>query len=317
MPEPSAPGARAAASAVVFVAGMSGAGRTTAIKALEDLGFEAIDNFPLPLVETLVAGEDGLDRPLALGIESRTRGFSPDRMRDTIRRLRGRLERAQVLLVFLDCEDETLARRFSETRRRHPLSPAEDVETGIARERDLVADLRAGADMVIDTTALAPQELRGEMAARFAPTPAHGAAPGGGPTVTVNSFSYRRGVPQGCDVVVDVRFLRNPYWVEGLREDDGRERAVQEHVAGDPRYGEFFERLSSLLLLLLPAYADAGKVYFSVAFGCTGGRHRSVTVAERLAARLAEAGWPAGVRHRELEREARAPRAPSASGARP
>ncbi|MGF1553717.1 MAG: RNase adapter RapZ [Paracoccaceae bacterium] len=298
---------RGAAPAVVFVAGLSGAGRTTAIKALEDLGFEAIDNFPLPLVETLVAG-GGLERPLALGIESRTRGFTPRRLGEIIARLRGRLDRAQVVLVFLDSDDETLARRFSETRRRHPLSPAEDVETGIARERDLMADLRADADMVIDTSPLGPHELKREMAWRFAPAAAGAtgaaAAVGGGPTVTVNSFSYRRGVPQGCDVVVDVRFLQNPYWVASLRPRDGRDPAVQAHVAADPRYGAFFDRLSSLLLLLLPAYAEAGKIYFSVALGCTGGRHRSVTVAERLARRLTAAGWPAGVRHRELEREA-------------
>ncbi|MEL6264722.1 MAG: RNase adapter RapZ [Pseudomonadota bacterium] len=304
--------------ALVLVTGLSGAGRTTAINALEDLGYEAINNFPLSLVPALVAepagheggAREGGDRPLALGLESRTRGFSAERLAGLLVSLRATGEHARVVLVFLDCSDGALARRFSETRRRHPLAPAEDVETGIRRERDLMRPVRADADLVIDTTALSPHELKREIALRFAPAPAPGDSAADGPSgaagrglaVTVNSFSYRRGVPQGCDVVIDVRFLRNPYWQETLRPLDGRDVTVQSYVAGDRRYEAFFEQLTALLLLLLPAYAEEGKVYFSVALGCTGGRHRSVTVAERLAVALEGAGWPAGVRHRELER---------------
>ncbi|MEM7497769.1 MAG: RNase adapter RapZ [Pseudomonadota bacterium] len=298
---------------VVLVTGLSGAGRTTAINALEDLGFEAINNFPLPLVDALLAeaGPDGPGRrPLALGLETRTRGFSASGLHALLGRLRASPHTGSAVLVFLDCDDARLARRFSETRRRHPLAPAEDVETGIARERDFLTEIRSEADVVIDTGALSPHQLKAEIATRFG-----GAVAGGrpglaarGPAITLSSFSYKRGVPDGADVVLDCRFLRNPYWDERLRDLDGRHSDVQDYVAADPRFAPFFERVADLLEMLLPAYADEGKVYFSVALGCTGGRHRSVTVVERLAARLASGGWPAGLRHRELDRGDAAPR---------
>ncbi|MEO1775824.1 MAG: RNase adapter RapZ [Pseudomonadota bacterium] len=296
------------APAVTIVTGLSGAGRTTAINAFEDLGYEALNNFPIGLIETLVSDDAPTSRPIAIGIETRTRGFSSKALAEVIAELRARLEHARVLLLFLDSDDTVLSRRFSETRRRHPLAPAEDVETGILRERELLAELRGQADIVIDTTALSPHDLKREIGSRFGPAATlerPGASPGSaGLAVTVNSFSYRRGVPAGCDVVIDVRFLSNPYWVAVLRERDGRDPAVQAHVSADRRYAEFFERLASLMMLLLPAYAEEGKVYFSIALGCTGGRHRSVTVAEKLVERLGETGWPAVVRHRELERMA-------------
>ncbi|MEL6198326.1 MAG: RNase adapter RapZ [Pseudomonadota bacterium] len=287
---------------IVIVAGLSGAGRSTAINAFEDLGYEAVDNLPLSLIETLVLDGPPAGRPIALGIASATRGFSPSALRDVMVALRARLALGRVLLLFLDCDDTVLSRRFSETRRRHPLAPAEDVETGILRERGLIEDLRDFADILIDTTTLSPHDLKHEIGRRFGPAAGVEGSVAPGLAVTVNSFSYRRGVPPGCDVVMDVRFLRNPYWVEDLRDRDGRDVAVQAHVIDDPRYEGFFEGLVALLLLLLPAYVDEGKVYFSVALGCTGGRHRSVCVAERLSQRLHAAGWPAAVRHRELER---------------
>lgn len=300
------------APAVVLVTGLSGAGRTTAINALEDLGFEAISNLPIPFIHSLLddgaPGRPGAGRrPIALGLDTRTRGFSATGLRELLTRLRATPSVGAALLLFLDCTDAVLARRFSETRRRHPLAPAEDVETGIARERDLLAEIRGEADMLIETGSLTPHELKAEIAARFGSgAPALGgrlATTARSPAITVSSFSYKRGVPGGADVVLDCRFLRNPYWHAELRGLDGRDPAVQAYVAEDPRYGDFFDRVADLLETLLPAYADEGKVYFSVAFGCTGGRHRSVTVAERLAARLAGAGWSAGLRHRELDRE--------------
>ena len=283
------------APAVVIVTGLSGAGRSSAINALEDLGYEAINNFPLSLVGALMAEDAEPAGPIALGVETRTRGFSAEGLRDVLASLRRRDVR--VMLLFLDCSDEVLTRRFSETRRRHPLAPAEDVGTGIARERDILREIRAEADMLIDTSALTPHELKAEIGQRFATGRAAGLA------VSITSFSYKRGAPAGADVVLDVRFLQNPYWVEGLRGLDGRDAAVQDYVAADPRFVAFFEKFAEMLLLLLPAYLDEGRVYFSVALGCTGGRHRSVTVAERLAARLRDAGWQARLRHRELERE--------------
>ncbi|MEO1456107.1 MAG: RNase adapter RapZ [Pseudomonadota bacterium] len=295
MPAESRPTSRAgAAQALVIVTGLSGAGRTTVIHALEDLGYEAINNFPLSMVDALM-DEGTARRPLALGVETRTRGFSAEALDRVMRRLRS-LGDTRAILIFLDCTDEALVRRFSATRRRHPLAPAEDVATGLARERDLLAGARDAADMVIDTTNLTPHQLKREINARFAPEN------GAGLTVSVHSFSFKRGIPPGSDMVLDCRFLANPYWAAELRARDGRDPAVQDYVSRDPRFPGFFERVLDLLLFQLPASAAEGKVYFSVALGCTGGRHRSVTLAERLAGALREAGWPATLRHHELER---------------
>jgi UPF0042 nucleotide-binding protein len=282
---------------VLIVTGLSGAGRTTAINALEDLGYEPLNNFPLSLFEAVVAPVGETGRPVAIGIETRTRGFSARALTETVEGLRRRWN-AGALLVFLDCADEALISRFSATRRRHPLAPAEDPAIGVARERDILAEVRARADMVIDTTELTPHQLRTELSGRFAP----GTAPG--LVVSVRSFSYKRGAPAGADMVQDCRFLRNPYWDESLRHLDGTAPVIQEFVAADPLFPPFFEKLSDLVLMLLPAYKDEGKAYFSVALGCTGGRHRSVAVAERLARRIEGAGWPVALRHGEIERAA-------------
>jgi UPF0042 nucleotide-binding protein len=287
--------ARPLAPLVLIVTGMSGAGRTTAMNALEDLGYEALNNFPLSLVEALVAPVVGTPAPMAIGVESRTRGFSARALTETVETLR-RSWRAGAVLVFLDCADEELLARFSQTRRRHPLAPAEDPGTGIARERDVLAEVREHADALIDTTGMTPHELKAELEARFA------LGRSAGLSVTIQSFSYKRGTPHGADMVIDTRFLENPYWREALRPLDGRDRKIQLFVRADPLYAEFFERLCGLVTMLLPAYRTEGKAYFTIAFGCTGGRHRSVSVAEDLARHLAERGWPVSVRHRELER---------------
>ncbi|MDT8345217.1 MAG: RNase adapter RapZ [Thermohalobaculum sp.] len=288
------PGATRLAPGMVIVTGMSGAGRTTAIHALEDMGFEVLDNFPIGLLDMLIEPGGG-GQPVALGVETRTRGFSVHAVAAALDMLRARLT-APPLLIFLDCADAVLVRRFSETRRRHPLAPAEDPAMGVARERDLLTDIRATADMVIDTSALTPHDLRREIEARFSPDRARRM------TVGLSSFSYKRGAPGGAEMVLDCRFLRNPYWDETLRALDGRDPAIQGYVGADPRFGAFLDQLTEMVLMLLPAYLDEGKVFFSVALGCTGGQHRSVAVAEMLARRLEAAGWPASVRHLELER---------------
>lgn len=293
--------ARSPAPLVLVVTGMSGAGRTTAISALEDLGYEALNNFPLALVDALVEPVRGTSAPIAVGVETRTRGFSARALTDMVDGLRDHW-RAGTVLIFLDCDDDVLVSRFSETRRRHPLAPAEDVGTGVARERDILTAVRERADAVIDTSGMSPHALKAELNARFALDRSTGLS------VSVQSFSYKRGAPHGADMVLDCRFLRNPYWEEALRALDGRDPRIQSFVQEDPLYAPFFEKLSDMLSILLPAYRAEGKAHFTVALGCTGGRHRSVTLAETLSRHLAEDGWPVSVRHAELERAGRGTR---------
>ena len=284
---------------VVLVTGMSGAGNSTAIRALEDMGHEAIDNLPLSFVDRLfpAAGTPappGDPRPLALGIDVRTRGFSAAALLARLEDLRADPAVAP-RLVFLDCADAALLDRFKTTRRRHPLAPAEDPETGLRREREALWPLRERADVVLDTTELTPHELKARLA-EMAETPGTGRRL----AVSVQSFSFKRGAPREADAVHDCRFLANPHWEPRLRPLDGRDPAVAEHVRADPLYAPFMDRVADLALLLLPAYGREGKAYYCIALGCSGGRHRSVAAAEDLAARLRAAGWPASLRHREL-----------------
>ncbi|MEM9097306.1 MAG: RNase adapter RapZ [Pseudomonadota bacterium] len=280
---------------VVLVTGMSGAGRSTAVAAFEDMGYEAVDNFPLGLIDQLVTPQSGQAQPIALGIAPGSRGFSVRALREAVESLRNRLQ-AGVQIVFLECSDEKLLERYSETRRRHPMAPEDDPATGISRERGLLPPVRDQADTVIDTTILTPHQLKAEMTSRFSLEATVGLS------VSVQSFSYKRGAPHEADMVLDCRFLQNPYWKEDLRALDGRHPRIQGFVEEDPRFAGFFERVLDLLLTLLPAYKDEGKAYFSIALGCSGGRHRSVATAEKLRKSLAEAGWRASVRHRELDR---------------
>lgn len=281
---------------LILVTGPAGAGRSTAIDVLEDLGLEVVDNLPLSLLPRLLDGAPPA-RPMAVGIDARNREFSTAAMIETIRGL-SRRDDLVLEVVYLDCDDDTLLRRFSATRRRHPLAPEEAPEVGIARERDLLQAVRAEADVLIDTSELTPHQLRADLERLFAPDNAPGLA------VTLCSFSYKRGLPRGADLVFDVRFLSNPYWEPALRELDGRDPAVAAHVAADPRFEPFFARLADLLLFTLPAFRDEGKTHLSVAVGCTGGQHRSVAVTELLANTLAGAGWRVSKRHRELARTA-------------
>lgn len=287
------------ASRLVLVTGPSGAGRTTAIRALEDMGFEAIDNLPLSLLPRLLEGP-APDKPLALGIDVRNRDFSTAALIDVIDRMTGQGGQ-RMQLLYLDSTVEVLIRRFSETRRRHPLSPAEDASMGIAREFDLLGPIRARADVLIETSEMSPHDLRAELERWFAPQGAQRLA------VSIHSFSYKRGLPRGLDMVLDCRFLRNPYWDADLRDLDGRDEKVARYVREDARFETFRDRVCDLALLLLPAYEAEGKAYLSIGFGCTGGRHRSVATAQTVAQRLAEEGWQVSIRHRELERLAMQP----------
>ena len=281
---------------LVFVTGPSGAGRTTAIRVLEDMGYEGIDNIPLSLVPRLVDGAP-LGRPIVLGLDPRNRDFNPTALIELIDGLT-RDPRVELEVLYLDCAPAILIQRFSETRRRHPMAPNETPAQGIDRENDLLAPVRVRADHLIDTTDLNQHELKAEIARLF------DISPGGHLSVSVQSFSYKRGIPRGVDMIFDCRFLANPHWQGALRPLDGRDPQVAAFVRSDSRFDAFITKLSELLLFLLPAHLEEGKSHLAIGFGCTGGQHRSVAVAEMVGNMLAEAGWPVSKRHRELERQA-------------
>ena len=280
---------------IVLVTGPSGAGRSTATDALEDAGFEVIDNLPLRLILPLLE-QSGTNGPLALGLDARNRDFSAHAVLDLLDTLEARSD-IQVQLLYLDCAPEEIQRRYSGTRRRHPVRGENTLADAIAREIELLQPVRARADTLIDTTDLNPHELRADIVGGFAPQARRELL------VQVQSFSYKRGLPRGADLVFDCRFLRNPHWEDALRPLDGRDDRVRAFVRGDARFDAFFAMTRDLSLFMLPAARDEGKSYITFAFGCTGGRHRSVTLVEMLAQTLAEQGWGVSIRHRELERQ--------------
>lgn len=290
MPAPPAP------QRILLVTGLSGAGKSTVLRTLEDLGWETVDNLPLSLLDPLLAtppsagAERG--RPLALGLDSRTRGFKAERLVRQIKQV-GKGEARSVETLYLDCAGTELIRRYSETRRRHPLAPDRPAIDGIAEERELTAPLKRWADHVLDTTDSDANALQQQIRDRFG-------SDMDSPTLTIMSFGFARGVPRNADIVLDMRFLRNPHWEKELRDLTGLDEAVGAHIAGDTAYEEALTRIEELILMLLPRYRAEGKSYVSIAFGCTGGRHRSVHVAERVAARLRAAGFSPSLDHRDL-----------------
>jgi len=280
---------------LVLVTGMSGAGRSTALRVLEDEGYEAIDNLPLGLLPAVV-NEVGLQRPVAVGVDIRTRDFAVGPVLDQLDSLAANPGFATTLL-FVDCDDEVLGRRFTETRRRHPLAQGRPVADGIAMERRLVAPLRERADLVIDSSHLAPADFRQQLLGRF------GLEGTLGMSIFVTSFSFRQGLPREADLVFDVRFLANPHYDPALKPLSGQDTAVADYVARDAGFAPFFGQLTAMLEGLLPCYEREGKSYLTIAVGCTGGRHRSVFVAERLAAWLVARGRPVHLAHRDIARD--------------
>ena len=269
---------------IVLVTGLSGAGKSTATKALEDLGFFCIDNLPIMLLPKLLElvshGTSDEVQRLAIVVDAREGRFldsTPGAIEEV------RREGHQLEVVFFDCADEVLIRRFSETRRRHPLSPDGSVEEGIAEERRMLAQLRALADQIVDTSRMNVHELRDAITAKFG-------APGEDDklNVTLLSFGFRNGIPEASDLVFDVRFLPNPYFVEGLKPHPGTDSRVSHWVLERMQTQEFLARLESLLQFLIPQYRAEGKSYLTVSIGCTGGRHRSVVLAEELGRRLTD-----------------------------
>jgi UPF0042 nucleotide-binding protein len=234
-----------------------------------------------------------------LGLDARNRDFNVTALIALIDKLTTD-PRVSLSVIYLDCAPDELIRRYGQTRRRHPMAPDGTPQIGIALEVDLLSPIRARADHLINTTDMSPHDLRAELARWFDNSQTPGLA------VSIQSFSYKRGVPRGVDMVFDCRFLRNPHWSPDLRALDGRDPAVVAHIATDPRFAEFITKVSDLVLFLMPAQLDEGKAHLAIGFGCTGGQHRSVAVAELIASQLAQAGWQVAKRHRELERRAAA-----------
>jgi UPF0042 nucleotide-binding protein len=282
---------------VVLLSGMSGAGLSTALKSFEDLGYEAVDNLRLGMIPTLIEDSARTGRPLAVAVDTRNASFSVDdllRMDETL----SEKPELDVKLLFLDCSDEALQQRFTETRRRHPLAIDRPVTDGIKREREMLWRLRDGADHVIDTSLLSLHELRRQIVGHYRPDNAAGL------TIFITSFSYRHGVPREADLVFDARFLTNPHWQEKLRPLTGRDPEVAAYIRRDPDYPAFADNMLRLLVPLLPRYQQEGKSYLTIAVGCTGGRHRSVFIVEELSTLLATHGYIVGVGHRDLDRGA-------------
>jgi UPF0042 nucleotide-binding protein len=275
---------------LLLVTGMSGAGKSMVLDALEDMGWDIVDNLPVDLLEPFVHG-GGSCRvvPAAVAMDVRSRGFDADALPALIRSVEG----VRPEILYLECAEGELIRRYDETRRRHPLALDRPAEDGIARERAITAPLRAAADSVLDTTDLSPVELRDELRRRY----------GGDsdqPVLTIASFSFARGISRTADLVFDLRFLPNPHWIDELRPLTGADEPVRSYLAAEPAWNETIGRIEALLIDWIPRYWSAGKSYVTAAFGCTGGRHRSVAAAEEIAQRLRNAGFSPNVRHRDL-----------------
>jgi len=282
---------------VVIVSGLSGSGRSTAIHVLEDLGFYCIDNLPVVLMPRFLELCDGLGEGInriAFGIDLRERAFFQElpAVIEQARRLGHRVE-----VLFLDAADSVLVRRFSETRRPHPLAEGGQPIDGIRRERERLAAVRASADRILDTTALTVHQLRSELTRDYGE---HGAQEG--MSLFLTSFGYKFGIPTDADMVLDVRFLPNPFFIEEMRALSGLDPPVVRLLLDRPETKEFLEHTQSLLRFLLPRYLHEGKSYFTLAIGCTGGRHRSVVLVEEIGRRLAADGHRVQMRHRDIAR---------------
>lgn len=276
---------------LILITGMSGAGKGVALRALEDIGYEAMDNLPLSLIEDVLKKRPGAN--LAVDVDIRNREFSPTMFLQAVEQLRS--SKHDVSILYLDCDEEVLRKRYTETRRPHPLAVDKPVLDGIRLERSLIEPLKGHADVTVDTTETTANDLRRILAGHFGNTQKT-------LSIYVTSFSFRHGVPREADLVFDVRFLRNPHYVEHLKPQTGLDPDVGTYIAADADFAAFFERLTALLLPLLPRYKEEGKRYLTIAIGCTGGKHRSVYVAKRLQETLVNAGHAASVTHRDVAR---------------
>lgn len=272
---------------VVIVTGLSGAGMTSVLKIFEDFGYEVFDNFPLTLVKTLVK-QTKKGRPVAIGIDTRSRGFSAS----TVLKKTAALN---ATLLFITCDAAVLQKRFSETRRRHPLAKDKPASAGIRKERKQLENLHARADLAIDTSELSIHDLRHILEGHFAIRRKDARL-----VVTLMSFAFRNGVPREADLVMDVRFAKNPHWVKSLKNKTGLDKKVGDYIKTDAQWRPFLKNFKSLLKPLLPRYAEEGKSYLTIAVGCSGGRHRSVFAVRELGSWLKDMGYTAHIEHRDI-----------------
>jgi UPF0042 nucleotide-binding protein len=296
--KPSPKGGSRAAKSIkrqfVIVTGLSGAGKSAALHAFEDIGFQAVDNLPLTMIEALIDDEnlESVDRPVVIGVDSRTLHFSPGLFIDVQKRLRAR-DDIRLHVLFMDASDDVLTKRFSETRRPHPLGDGQLLRAAIQQERDMMTIVRENIDGILDTSTRTGAETRRIIRRRFAKE-------SDDLIVTFMSFGFANGVPRDADIVLDVRFLRNPHYVPELKELTGREDAVSNYVRADEAFPEFVDKVQELLSFLLPRYQAEEKAYLTIAFGCTGGQHRSVATAEAVAGQMGVDGLAVNLYHREL-----------------
>lgn len=285
---------------VILVTGLSGAGKTTVLHTFEDMGYESIDNLPIALLPNLISMEDDApghpeERPIAVGIDLRTRAFRPNRVVEEVEQLR-KSENVDLTVLFMDCSNENLSQRFSETRRKHPLAHDRPIQDGITNERTLLTPIKRLADVVVDTTGLTIHDSRRRIKEMYEQKDK--------PLLTIvtMSFGFGRGLPRSADLVFDVRFLNNPHYDESLHHLTGQSDKIGRFIEDDPNFKPFFQKTSDLVLSLLPLYRNEGKAYLTLAFGCTGGRHRSVFLAEEFGKLLEFSGYRVNIVHRDIDR---------------
>ncbi len=270
---------------LIIVTGLSGAGMSSALKALEDVGYEVLDNFPISMMDELLA--EKTSRPIAIGIDSRTRNFDALKLKEAVKT-------HDATLCFMTCKLSVLQTRFTETRRKHPLAQDRPVSDGINKEIGLLKPLQGSADLIIDTTDLSIHDLRRLLAGHFAVEGAQKLS------VTLTSFGFKNGVPREADIVMDVRFLKNPHWDKDLKPLTGQNSKVASYIKEDESFDSFIADFQSLLEPLLERYTHEGKSYLTIAIGCTGGKHRSVFVVETLNEWLADLGVKTHIHHRDM-----------------
>lgn len=280
---------------VLLITGMSGSGRTFALKVFEDLGYETIDNLPLMFLKPVVLSHKNIQTPLAISIDVRSRAFSSEYFIQEYNKL-NQSDNIEIQLVYFDCDDEVIARRYNETRRLHLLAYERPVIEGIRLERQLISPIKEFADRIIDTSQLIPADLRGQLLRSFsAELSPHF-------SIFLTSFSFRHGLPREADMIFDARLLKNPYYVNELKPLTGEDEDVQKYIQQDDTYPSFIKNVKSLLELSIPRFQKDGRNYLTIGVGCTGGQHRSVYIAETLNEWLQNSNYQIKLKHRDLKK---------------